>query len=184
MTSVSIINCSEVIMSQHKNTAHIPREPDLTHTAADISFSATHSLLFCYERSVCVCNVGERPGPSGGSFPHGRAWTHPLRSMLTRAARRLSRRVPGLSRGPARAGLWVLLVLRAEEGRLLWRLHGSLRHRLALRPEARRPAAAPRFDPRPSRLHRVRAGGRYVSGQVNICFPEASFHWRETHVCV
>lgn len=174
-----MINYSEVIMSQHKNTAHIHREPDLTHTAAVTDFN---SLFFCYESTVCVCDVGERPRPSGGSFPCDRAWTHPLRSMLTGAARRLSRRVLGLSGGPARAGLWVLLVLRSEEGRLLWRLHGSLRHRPALRPEAWRPAAAPRTDPRSSRLCRVWPDRRYDSVQLISCFPG---NLRETtHVCL
>lgn len=66
----SMINYTEVIMSQHKNTAHIHREPDLTHTAAVTDFN---SLFFCYEGAVCVCDVGERPRPSGGSFPRDRA---------------------------------------------------------------------------------------------------------------
>lgn len=181
-----MINSSEVIMSQHKNTAHIHREPDLTHTAAVIVFS---SLFFCYESAVCVCDVGERPRPSGGSFPRDRAWTHPLRSVLTGAARRLSRRVLRLSGGPARAGLRMLLVLRAEERRLLWRLHGSLRHRPALRPEAWRPTAAPRTDPRSSSLCRVWPDRRYVSVQLIsehlLSRGQVIWHRTEaTHVCL
>ncbi len=135
------------------------------HTCTESRSDTDIGLWFCYEKAVCVGFGGERPRLSGRSFSGDRAWTHPLRSMLSGAAGLLCRRVLGLSWGAPRAGLWMLHVLHADERRVLWRLHSSLRRWPALCPETRRHTAAALADPRTRRLHWGRPDARCLSHQ-------------------